>query len=255
MPGKSRGPRSPSSPPAPAERERPRDAKDELLSVLSHDLRSPLGSLLVWIELLRGYELDPAAARVASRIESSVRDLRDMVLRFLDMAQVLSSTLNLEAEAVDPLALVDAALGTIRANAETKGVRLETAFEPPLPPLRADPRFLGHGLECLLTNAVQSTPPGGSVEIRVEGAEGRIRFRVRDTGAGLRPEALASLSDGLAAGVAPEGAGFRLAVALRVVRLHGGRMYAASEGEGRGSAFVLELPLSSTSPLPGAGAS
>src|SRR5262245_13902824 len=121
MPGKKRGLSSPSAPAALSEPPRPRDARDELLSALSHDLRSPLGSLLVWLELLRGQELDPSAARVAARIESGVRDVRDMVLRFLELAQILAGARGLEVEDVDPLTVVDAALGAARANAETKG--------------------------------------------------------------------------------------------------------------------------------------
>src|SRR5262245_30345080 len=247
MPGKKRGLSSPSAPAALSEPPRPRDARDELLSALSHDLRSPLGSLLVWLELLRGQELDPSAARVAARIESGVRDVRDMVLRFLDLAQILAGARGLEVEDVDPLTVVDAALGAARANAETKGVRLERARDSKAPPLRADPRCLRHGLESLVTNALQATPPGGFVEVRVEGARDRIRFRVSDGGPGLRPEAVASLTEELAAGGPPESGGFRLAVALGVARLHGGRMHAASEGEGCGSVFVLELPLAPAS--------
>ncbi|HEY7516000.1 MAG TPA: HAMP domain-containing sensor histidine kinase [Vicinamibacteria bacterium] len=243
MPGKKRGPSPPSVPVALAEPSRSGDARDELLSALSHDVRSPLGSLLVWLELLRGEALEPSAARVASRVETSVRDLRDMILRFLDMSQVLSGTLGLEAEDVDPRALVDAALETVRAGAETKGVRLVTAFDASMPPLRADARSLSRGLECLLANALRATPPGGSVEVRVEGTSDRISFRVRDSGAGLRPEGLASLREALAAGIVPDGGGFRLAVALGVARLHRGGLHAASEGEGRGSELVLELPL------------
>ncbi len=248
MPGKRRGRGSPSVPAAVAERPRARDPRDELLSALSHDLRSPLGSLLVWLELLRGQELDPGTARVAARIETGVKDLRDLVLRFLDMALILSGGLGLEVDDVDPRAVVEAAIGTHRARAEVKGVRVVAAFDPSLALLRADHRCLARGLESLIAHAVQATPEGGSVDVHVEGTEDRIRFRVRADGRGLPPEVLPLFRD-LAAGVAPEGGGLDLAIALGVARLHGGAVHAASEGEGRGSLVVLDLPLRPSPPL------
>ena len=253
MPREGRGPSSPSDTPSAPEPRRLSDPRDELLSVMSHDLRSPLGSLLVWLELLRGYELDPAAARAAEKIECGVRDLRDMVLRFLDMAQVLSGTMQLEWDAADPAASVDAALETVKANAKTKGVRLESAVDGALPPLRADRRCVLRALECLVANALQCTPTGGSVEVRVESTDDRVLFRVRDSGPGLERGAAAAQSEALAAGVAPDGSGLRIAVALGVARLHGGALRSASDGEGQGSVLTLELPLSAPSAVSGGG--
>jgi signal transduction histidine kinase len=250
MPREGRGLTSPSdAPPVPGPR-RPSDPRDELLSAMSHGLRSPLGSLLVWLELLRGYPIDPGPARAVEKIEAGVRDLRDMVLRFLDMAQVLSRTMQLEWDAADPGAAVDAALDTVKANAKTKGVRLESTVDGLLPPLRADRRCVLRGLECLVANALECTPVGGSVEVSVEGADGRILFRVRDSGPGMGRDAAAALDEALAAGIAPDGSGLRIAVALGVARLHGGALRAASDGEGRGCVFTLELPLAPSSAVP-----
>jgi signal transduction histidine kinase len=242
MPGNRRG-ESPLESAALREARRSHEIKDELLAALSHDLRSPLGSLLVWVELLRSQERDPATARVVEKIGCGVRDLRDMVLRFLDMAQLLSGTLRAEMDSTDPAAVVDAALAAVKASAEVKGVRLEAVLDPSLPSLRANARCLRHALEGLASSAVQATPPGGSVEIGAARAEDRILFRVRDSGAGLAPDEVASLGEALARGVTPDVGGLRLAVAGCVARLHGGRVHAASEGEGRGSSFVLDLPL------------
>jgi signal transduction histidine kinase len=218
------------------------DARDELLAALSHDLRSPLGSLLVWLELLRRQDLGPEASRAAERIETGVRDLRDMVLRFLDMAQILSDRRSLELDDVDAGAAVDDALKACWSIAEVKGVRLQAALDAS-PSFRADRGCVARGLESLIANAVRTTPPGGSVDVRVESAADRVRFRVSDTGFGLRPETLSSISEALAAGLAPEGGGLPLAVAVGVARLHGGSLRGASDGEGRGSIYVLELPL------------
>src|SRR5262245_40317331 len=173
MPAGSGGDRPP-DPRGEEEARRLHELKDELLRALSHDLRSPLGSLLVWLELLRTRDLDPDTARIAGKIEHGVHAVRDMVLRFLEMAQILSGTLPLEVDATDPAAAVEAALAASAATAETKGVLVAGALDRSLPPLRADGRCLRHAVTCLVANAVQRTPPGGSVEVRVSQEDDRM---------------------------------------------------------------------------------
>src|SRR5262245_43498597 len=225
------------------EERRLHELKDELLRTLSHDLRSPLGSLVVWLELLRGQELDPDTARVAGRIERGVHDVREMVLRFLEMAQILSGTLSLELDPTDPVSAVEAALAACASTAEAKGVQVLSSLDPALPPLRVDGRCLRHAVTCLVGNAIQSTAPGGSVEVRVEREKDRMLFRVRDSGPGLAPEDAEALAESLRSGLTPDVGGLRLAVAVAVARLHGGHVHAGSEGEGRGSIFALDLPI------------
>src|SRR5262245_9529028 len=204
------------------EARRVHDRKDELLRALSHDLRSPLGSLLVWLELLRSQDLDPSAARVVGKIESGVRDVRDMIVRFLEMGQILSGALPLEIEAADPASAVDAAVLTAKATADAKGVSLVSALDRSLPPIRVDGRCLRHALSCLVASAVQSTPAGGVVEVFVDRADDRMAFHVRDSGPGLGDAEGATLEKELAAGLTPDGGGLRVAVAVAVARVRRG---------------------------------
>jgi signal transduction histidine kinase len=225
------------------------DLKDELLRTLAHDLRSPLGSLLVWLELLRTRELEPDTARAVGKIERGVHDVRDMVLRFLEMAQILSGTLPLEVEATDPVSAGEAALAASAPAAEAKGVHMLSALDRSVPPVRADARCLRHAAACLVENAVQATPPGGTVEVRLEQERERMLLRVRDSGPGLAAAEAAALSESLASGLVPDGGSLRLAVAVAAARLHGGRLHGASEGEGRGCVFTLDLPISAPPPV------
>jgi signal transduction histidine kinase len=218
------------------------EVKDELLRALAHDLRSPLGSLLVWLELLRGQELDPATARVAAKIENGVRDVRDMVLGFLEMAEIVSGTLAPELAPVDPAAVAEIALASSAASADAKGVRVARAVEPSLPPIRADGRCLRHGVGSLVANAVRATPPGGAIELRVTKENDRLVFRVHDSGPGLPPHELASLVETLRSGLTPDVGGLRLAVAVAVARLHGGTVHVTC-GSGGGCVFALDLPI------------
>jgi signal transduction histidine kinase len=228
------------------EARRRHDRKDELLRALSHDLRSPLGSLLVWLELLRGQELDPSATRVVGKIEAGVRDVRDMVLRFLEMSQILSGTLPLEIAATDPASAVDAAVEAAKVSADAKGVEIVSALDRSLPPIPADARCLRHALAGLIASAVQSTPAGGLVQVSVERGDDRVAFHVRDAGPGLGGAEAAALAEDLAAGLTPGVGGLRLAVAAAVARLHGGSLRATSERDGGGAVFTLELPIAAS---------
>jgi signal transduction histidine kinase len=225
------------------------ELKDELLRMLAHDLRSPLGSLLVWLELLRTRELEPETARAVGKVERGVHDVRDMVLHFLEMAQILSGTLPLEVEATDPVSAVEAALAASATAAEAKGVHVLIALDRSVPPVRADARCLRHAAACLVANAVQATPPGGSVEVRLEQERERMLIRVRDSGPGLAAAEAAAIAQSLASGLVPDGGSLRVAVAVAAARLHGGRLHAASEGEGRGCVFGLDLPVAAPPPV------
>jgi len=223
------------------------ETKDALLAAMSHDLRSPLGSILVWLELLRAQDLEPAAARAAGMIDRGVRDLREMVGQFLDMALLLAGKLRLERHPTDLLAVVDAVLATAKTIADVRGVRLESRIDRSLPSLRVDARRLRQGLESLVVSAVNSTPPGGSVHVQLENLDDRILIEVRDSGAGLRPEQLSAVFDQFRTGDTPARGTLGLAIAQRVAVLHGGRIRASSDGEGRGCVFVLELPITGPS--------
>ena len=208
---------------------------------MAHDLRSPLGSVHVWLELLRAQGLDPSGARAVGMIDRSLRDLNQLLAQFLDLARLLAGELRLEKHATDLVALVDTVAASAGEAAQRKDVRLERGrVDRSLPPLPADSERLRQALECLVANAVKGTPPGGRVELLIEDVPGRVRIRVRDTGPPIPPEELAELFDDFRSGTAT--GGLALALAQRVVRLHGGEIRASRATEGPGNVFLLELP-------------
>ncbi len=208
---------------------------------MAHDLRSPLGAIHVWLELLRAQGLDPSGARALAMIDRSLRDLNDLLGQFLDLSRLLAGELRLEKHATDLVALVDSVTASAGEAAQRKDVRLERGGgERSLPPLPADAQRLRSALECLVVNAVKGTPPGGRVEVTIESTPARVQIRVRDTGPAIPAEELAGVFDDFRSGTAP--GGLALAIAQRVVRLHGGEVRTARTDPGPGNVFVLDLP-------------
>jgi CheY-like chemotaxis protein len=155
--------------------------------------------------------------------------------------------------------VLEEVLSPLAATAQAKSVALETALHPGLPFVVADRRKFSQILHHIVTNAIHFTPTGGRVTVsarRVSTAKGEeAELAVQDTGIGIRPEDLervfrpfeqADGSDTRRYG----GAGLGLALARRLTELHGGRIWAESEGEGRGARFLVRLPLLPAPPPP-----
>jgi len=223
--------------------------KDELLSVFAHNLRTPLGSVLIWLELLRSERDEPDRARAMGMIDRSVRNLSQLLDQLQDVSRIITGKLRLDNQATDLAAVIDAVLESARPAAEAKSIRLEAKSDRSLGWVWADSNRLRQALQNLVSNAIQFTPAGGSVTVRLERAgdrEGQARIQVQDTGIGMRPELLAVVLERFREGAESSRlhSGLGLAIARHIAELHQGRIRAESEGEGRGSVFTWELPLS-----------
>jgi two-component system phosphate regulon sensor histidine kinase PhoR len=150
-------------------------------------------------------------------------------------------------ESVAPEALIGRAVARLRPLAERASIRLEAVPAAPLPGVRADPEKVGQVLANLIHNAIKFTPAGGSVDVSARRAAGVIRFEVRDSGMGIRPDETERVFERFFKGErsrAGGGTGLGLAIAKHIVQAHGGAIDVSSEGPGRGSTFGFTLPLS-----------
>lgn len=224
------------------ELERGSRLNDQLLTAFAHNLRNHLGSVHVWLELLRSEKLGPSGMRAVSMIDRSMRHLTELVSQLVDVFQIITGRVELDKQATDLPVLFDRILKAAETAAQDKRIRLEADIDRSLEWLWADPRRLRLAMENLISNAIKFTPPGGSVSVRLARRESWARIEVRDTGIGIPRELLATVLQGFR----HEGglhSGLGLAVARRIGELHGGRLGAESEGQGRGSVFVMDLPL------------
>jgi PAS domain S-box-containing protein len=224
-------------------------AKDDFLAVLSHELRSPLNSMVGWIRLLRAGRLDPArTAHALEVIERSVAHQSRLITDLLDISRIVIGTMRLDMRVVDLPALVASVVESARPGAEAKGIGLIVELDRGARPVRCDPERLRQVVENILSNSVKFTPGGGRVAVRLAWDGGAARLTVADTGQGIRADFLPhiferfSQADGTSTR-AHAGLGLGLAIVRHLVELHGGTVRAASPGEGRGATFTVELPL------------
>ena len=222
----------------------------ELLIRLSHELRSPLGAILMWTHVLRtGREADRAAALDA--IDLSARAESRIIAELSDAARALIGKLRIVSApvAIDPI--VRAAVDGLEGSAAKGAVALvvTSGDVAAAPKVMADAGRVEQMIAHLVSNAIKFTPAGGRVEVSrgVDGDE--VWISVSDTGAGLSAGVLADLFNPLSMDdaavverVTGPGLGLGLAFVHAIATAHGGSIRAESAGLGRGATFTLRLP-------------
>jgi signal transduction histidine kinase len=232
-----------------AEAEAANRLKDDFLATLSHELRTPLNAIVGWTTLMRTIEMDSEARRRAiDIIERNAKSQAALIEDLLDVSRISQGQLQLTWHSVHLPAIVAAAIDTIRPSADAKGLALvaEMSIDPRLT-VQGDPVRLQQVIWNLLSNAVKFTPPGGRIEAALSIDDTHAEVRVSDNGRGIRPESLSLIFDRFRrADGGPSqgegGLGLGLAIARQLVEMHGGKLTVTSEGENKGSTFVVRLP-------------
>jgi CheY-like chemotaxis protein/nitrogen-specific signal transduction histidine kinase len=232
-----------------ADAERASRQKDEFLSTLGHELRAPLNAILGWSRLLESGRLaHEEVQRGGQTIARNVRALAQLVDDLLDLSAMVSGKIRLDAEETDIAEIVEAALETLQSTAEAKGVALRKVLPGSGECLVfGDPHRLQQVVWNMLSNAIKFTPRGGIVTAILAQQNGNWEVRIADTGIGLAPERLPFVFDPFKECDSTSrreypGLGLGLAIARQIVELHGGRVWAASAGEGQGATFHVVLP-------------
>jgi signal transduction histidine kinase/ActR/RegA family two-component response regulator len=229
--------------------ERANRAKDEFLSLVSHELRSPLNAILGWNRILavkRGD--DPEVAAVTPRIERSAKAQLKLVNDLLDLGRLGTGKLRITPRTMKLTAVTGAAVDAIRPAATTKQLDVRTQFSSANTEVHGDPDRLQQVISNLLSNAMKFTPAGGRIDVKVGAVEDVVELCVTDTGQGIAPELLPHVFDrfrqGEDASVTRRAGGLGLGLTLvrEIVALHGGTVSASSEGPGKGAAFRVRLP-------------
>ena len=220
--------------------------RDQFLATVSHELRAPLQSILAWTELMRR---DPDDREKVEQglgvIERSAATQQRILEDLMDVSRVIGGKLRLRLEPVDSEQAVEQVVGAFRLQAEEQGVTLRAEAVKGAPVLRADPDRLRQILSNLIANAIEHTPEGGAVRLEADGEPETAVFRVADSGRGIPAEDLETLFEPFRQGHDPQGRGLGLGLSIvrQLVGLHGGRVEAESEGVGKGSTFVVRLPV------------
>ncbi len=220
----------------------------EALATLAHELRDPLATILLALEL-NSFDGDPAARRVLAMAAQQARRAVRIVDDLFDLCAGSRDSLPLRKEVVELAAVVAGASETTAHLLAARGHRL-TVLLPAEPLfLVADPVRLEQVLTNLLANAAKFTDPGGDIRLTAREELGQVVLRVRDDGRGIAPDLLPRVFDPFWRGAenqAARGLGLGLALVKSLVELHGGSVAARSDGPGTGAEFVVRLPASCT---------
>jgi signal transduction histidine kinase len=224
-------------------------AKDEFLARLARELREPLTPIRFAMLSIRSQaERDPAVQRARGVVERQVKRLTGLLDDMGDVSRLRRDKVDLRKESLTLQTIVARALESTLGFADARRHRVSVSLpEEPLA-LEADSARLTQVVANLLSNAAKYTPPGGEVSVTGYREDDEIVLRVRDTGVGIPTEMLPLVFDLCAQADrshphAEDGLGVGLTLARALVELHGGRISAHSEGPGRGSEFVVRLPI------------
>lgn len=257
--------------------------KDEFLAVVSHELRSPLNSILGWSQLMQMRKFDEAKLCQALKIiERNAKSQAQLIDDILDMSRLMRGKVQLSIQPINAIATIELLLESIRPQLEEKSLQLRTHLDPAAQTIAADPARLRQIIWNLLSNAIKFTPEKGQIEVRLsqEGRKGTgsraaeeqrktlipnsefgtrnsefspnyAQIQIIDTGIGIRPEFLPQIFDRFRQADSSitrafGGLGLGLAIVRQLVILHGGTIEAYSEGEGKGTTFTVRLPLTNS---------
>ena len=218
--------------------------KDAFFAVLGHELRNPLSPMLTALQLMR---LRGVQGNEVDILERQVTHMRRLVDDLLDVSRITSGKVQLHLEDVDLAAILVRALDTVGPVLEQRHHSLRMEMPRGIFGVRADPERLTQVVTNLLVNAAKFSDEGSTIIVDARTEEGFVRLSVRDEGIGISPEMLDTIFDDYVQ--RPEsldrtrdGLGLGLAIVRSLVRQHGGRVFARSDGVGKGSEFVVELP-------------
>ncbi|WP_420475525.1 ATP-binding protein [Noviherbaspirillum sp. ST9] len=221
--------------------------KDEFLAMLGHELRNPLGAISNAVAIMETAGLSAESSQRAQAVISrQSQHLARIVDDLLDVSRVMSGKVFLNRQHLDLAESVRHCVaslsGTRRIGAHTLDVDVEPAW------VDADPTRIEQVISNLLLNAAKYTPGAGCITVRVRACEGKAMLTVSDNGIGIPAQLMSQIFDVFVQGPAQldrsqGGLGIGLALVQRLVMLHGGTVTAHSDGAGKGSMFIVALPL------------
>ncbi|EAW38800.1 response regulator [Lyngbya sp. PCC 8106] len=233
-----------------AEAEAANRIKDEFLAVLSHELRTPLNSILGWITLIQRGKLNQTTLEQALEvIERNASIQTQLIEDLLDISRISRGQLNLNINSVNLVELIQTTVDTVRPAAEAKSIAIELILDHRINIISGDGNRLQQVFWNLFSNAIKFTPKEGSVTIKLNKVEDSYaQIKVIDSGIGIEPNFLPYVFEYFRQADASTtrsqgGLGLGLAISRHLVELHGGTIDVESEGKGKGSVFIVMLPI------------
>jgi len=222
--------------------------KDEFVSIVSHDLRTPLNAMLGWTALLQKGTLAPAiTARALQSIHDNATRQAKLIDDLLDFSRITGGRMSLDRDEIDLRDLLRNVIESMVPATAAKRIELQFSAAPDAVVL-GDIRRLEQVFFNLIGNAVKFTDEGGRIDVAIRRENGSVEVRVSDTGIGIEPEFLPHVFDRFRQADSTTtrvhgGVGLGLSIARQLVEAHQGAISVESEGKGRGATFIVRLPL------------
>ena len=229
------------------ERKKIEQMRDSFISAVTHELRTPLVSISGYTDLALSGKFGSLSGDVKSGLEVIRRNADRLVSLaddLLDIRRIESGKLELKISSVSLKEIIDHCVAEVKPFLKEKQ-EFDVQVPDVLPTIQGDRVRLSQVLMNLLSNAAKFTPEGGTIKLSVKDEEGVVKVQVCDTGIGIRREDLERVFEPFAAIQKPtyiKGTGLGLSVTKGLVEAHGGRIWAESEGEGKGARFTFTLP-------------
>ena len=220
----------------------------ELIGDVTHELRTPLTAVKGYLEGLIDGVL-PADPETYQQIHSEIDRLQRLVNDLQELSRVEAGAFQLLLTPVSPSSLIERIQSTLGRQFEDKNIQLEISVESDLPDILVDKDRILQVLTNLVGNALQYTPSGGKVTLLVRRERSDVLFSVKDSGIGITAEQLAFIFNRFyrtdkSRTRASGGSGIGLTIAKALVQAHQGKIWAESNGEGKGSTFSFLIPIS-----------
>ena len=220
--------------------------RDNVLTIVSHDLKNPVTTLaLVGHALLRSTEIDSSKLKdFAGKIQRAVDRMLALINDLLDLSKIQSGTFSIEPEVERLSGVLTPVMESIRILSDAKHQTLELDVSPDLPTVRVDAHRISQVVANLLGNAIKFTPEGGRIRVTARLECNAVLVCVSDNGPGISPEDRRKVFDWFfqAKETGQMGTGLGLSIAKGIVEAHGGSIWVESE-LGKGSSFSFSLPL------------
>jgi len=223
--------------------------KDQFLALLAHELRNPLAPIRNAVQILR---MSPTAnaptTQLLPMMERQLAHMARLLDDLLDVSRIANGMIELRKERMDVVQAVQTAVEANKPLIDSKGHQMSMSLPPHPIMLDADPVRLAQVVSNLLNNAAHYSQPGGRIHLSVEPAGSEVHVSIKDSGRGIRPDDLENIF-GLFVQVGQPftrregGLGIGLSLVRTMVHLHGGRVHARSAGLGKGSEFIVRLPI------------
>ena len=219
--------------------------KDAFIGTVAHELRTPLTSIIGWVQLTKS--APKLFEEAFARIEESATLLKVFTEDLLDVTRIREQKLKMELTDVDLCAVVRSALAMTAVSAKNREIDVRLHIDCDPAPMRGDSVRLLQVAWNLLSNAIKFTPSGGEINVRLDRDGNLARLFVVDSGAGISaaflPHVFELYRQAEQPGGHAPGLGIGLSIVEQIVRFHGGTVHAESPGLGRGSTFIVMLPL------------